>query len=171
MKSNPSLHEAMNFNTSARIPLTAGICNFLAIALMYCTHLKWISTAVTWAAPREAISKVTLPVPAQRSSTSMPPKSMRCWSTLNIASFAMSVVGRTGKLVGGCSRRPAWLPPIIRIGIIPKVTKSGVGSASHHPVRECQSTHGYRLMPRSLHTFQHVHNPDRHVQYHRPGKY
>ncbi|MNN38737.1 hypothetical protein D3C81_1527450 [compost metagenome] len=105
----------INLKTSAFLVLICSSFIFLAVSVIYCTHLKCKSTESTCSTPRDASSKLIFPVPAKRSRQFKPSNSKRFCRILNKASLAISVVGLTGKLVGGFSLKPPILPPIIRI--------------------------------------------------------
>jgi hypothetical protein len=53
------------------------------------------------------------PVPENKSKTFNPSKLKWLFKTLKSASLLMSVVGRTGKFLGGKIRLPLYLPEII----------------------------------------------------------
>src|SRR5437868_616583 len=76
-----------------------------------------LSTDITSAAPLDANSNEIFPVPLNRSSTLISSNSIWFKRILNSASFARSVVGRTGRFLGGLSLSPLKVPPMIRIMI------------------------------------------------------
>ena len=65
-------------------------------------------------APRDANSKLMLPVPEKRSKTLTVSKSILLLRILKRPSRAKSVVGLALKLPGGSILLPLYLPPIIR---------------------------------------------------------
>ena len=88
-------------------------------------------------APRESASSPTAPVPAYRSSTSAPVRSIRPVRVLNNASRARSEVGRVPR-PGTDSPRPRAVPPTIRIIAADSSTISS---------RECTCTRTPRSHP------------------------
>jgi ABC-type enterobactin transport system permease subunit len=89
--------------------------NSAAVDSINFVHRNSLSTAKTDNVPLEQNSYAILPVPENKSSTDKSLKSYRCIKILNNASLAISVVGRTGKFFGALSRRPLYVPDIIRI--------------------------------------------------------
>ncbi len=77
-------------------------------------HLGCFSTATTSNEPLEANSMAMFPVPENKSITLMASKSKWLFNTLNRASLAISVVGRTGRPEGTFRSLRLWAPPIIR---------------------------------------------------------
>lgn len=74
----------------------------------------FFSIRCTEAAPLEENSKLILPVPPNRSSTSASSKAIRFDRMLNNPSRAKSVVGLAFRSEGGTILLPLYFPPIIR---------------------------------------------------------
>ena len=110
-------HALRNLNTSPRMTLRLRMPNCLQqLIIQFCCTCA-ISTAVTSRAPRLTHSMPIPPVPAKRSSMSMPSKSRRLLSRLNKLSLAKSVVGLAVIFLGGDKRRPPYMPLIIRMAV------------------------------------------------------
>ena len=77
-------------------------------------NILFHSIAVISGHPREANSKLILPVPENRSNTRMDSKSTRFQRILNRASLALSVVGLASILVGRTGLLPLRIPFMIR---------------------------------------------------------
>jgi len=122
---NPPLLVLINPNTSALTACIPVIFNFSMVSFIKRIQPKSLSTATIFGHPRLINSKEILPVPANKSKTLVSSKSMRLFKILKRAVLAKSVVGLTGKPLGGCSKRPLKFPPIMRNGIKNKVVNNG----------------------------------------------
>ena len=116
MRSYCILHEAMYLKTSPRMTFRFLIPSCLQQAIIQFCCTCAISTDVTDLAPRLTHSIPIPPVPAKRSSISIPSKSRRLLSRLNRLSLAKSVVGLAVIFLGGDNRRPPYVPLIILTG-------------------------------------------------------
>ena len=85
-------------------------------------HAWFASTDVTDGQPLEQNSNPILPVPLYRSRTWVDSKSILWLSMLKSASFARSVVGRTGRFFGILILLPLWWPAIIRMSEAQSIT-------------------------------------------------
>ena len=77
-----------------------------------------------------------LPVPENKSKTTVSSKSIRFDNTLNNASFAKSVVGRAGNPTGGFIILPLNFPPIIRNVTLYKVGNTYAGRFAQKAMRQ-----------------------------------
>jgi hypothetical protein len=90
------------------------------------TQLKFKSIDVTFLHPLDENSKLIFPVPANKSNILICSKLIWFFKILNNPSFAKSVVGLTGSVLGAKIFFPLYFPAIIRMKLDESVNDNNV---------------------------------------------